>query len=373
MDRAAHHQESVNLMGNGNHIEFDWAVDAIVVGARHRKDLGDLTSLVESIDTHGLMQLITITPDGVLVCGARRLAAVKRLGWRTVHVWVRTGLSDRLAALMAERDENVSHKEYTKGELADLYAELKAEIAADAARRQQATQFGAGEHNPRWHGVGNLPTPSGEATGDSRHQAARMVGAGGGYKTLEKILKLRDIAANISLPATIREQAALAVAEIDAGAPVDGWFHKVSCLVAADDLEQTAVDDSEPVEVREEAERGLVMLRKLEAAEKMSAADLDRTAQEALQRVETARSGIQHRSQASCRRPGRKPARRLRSVKEFTWMWTEIADWPARFDPEAVAARLTVEQWTRFQQTMRAGQAFLDQVAQVRADLGLDT
>ena len=71
------------------YIELDRTVESIQVGHRHRKDMGDLDALISSIERDGLLQPITITPDGVLVCGARRLAAVRRLGWRTQWtVWL---------------------------------------------------------------------------------------------------------------------------------------------------------------------------------------------------------------------------------------------------------------------------------------------
>ena len=66
------------------HIELERAVDSIAVGRRHRTDLGDIDALAASIDRDGLLQPPTITPDGVLVCGARRMAAIKKLGWRRV-------------------------------------------------------------------------------------------------------------------------------------------------------------------------------------------------------------------------------------------------------------------------------------------------
>ena len=85
-------------------IQLDRAVDSLTVGKRHRTDLGDIETLAASIDRDGLLQPLTITIDGVLVCGARRLAAIKMLGWRTVSVWVRGGLSDRLGKLLAEQE-----------------------------------------------------------------------------------------------------------------------------------------------------------------------------------------------------------------------------------------------------------------------------
>jgi ParB family chromosome partitioning protein len=72
------------------HIELDRAVASIRVGQRHRRDLGDLNALVASIRREGLLQPITITPDGLLVCGARRLAAV-RLFWFNCFLWFWSG------------------------------------------------------------------------------------------------------------------------------------------------------------------------------------------------------------------------------------------------------------------------------------------
>ena len=61
------------------HIELDRTVESIQVGRRHRHDLGDLDALAASIERDGLLQPITITPDGLLVCGVRRLAAIRQL------------------------------------------------------------------------------------------------------------------------------------------------------------------------------------------------------------------------------------------------------------------------------------------------------
>ena len=131
----------MNAEDTSGYIELDRTVESITVGVRHRKDLGDLGPLAESIRRYGLLQPITITPDGLLVCGVRRLAAIKQLGWRTVNVWVRSGLSDRLGQLLAEQDDNMLHKPYTQLEAAGLYREIKQVMAEDAARRKFATQF----------------------------------------------------------------------------------------------------------------------------------------------------------------------------------------------------------------------------------------
>src|SRR3546814_2137606 len=115
----------------------DWSSDVCSSDlVRHRSDAErDLAPLMRSIERLGLLQPVTITPDGMLVCGHRRLAAVKQLGWPTLRVWVRTGVSDHLTQLLAEQDENTMHRPLSPLDAARLYRELNALLAEDAARR----------------------------------------------------------------------------------------------------------------------------------------------------------------------------------------------------------------------------------------------
>src|SRR4051794_21304580 len=108
------------------HIELERRVDSIIVGGRHRQHPEEgIEPLMASIKKLGLVQPVTITPDGFLVCGARRLEAVKRLGWRTLKVWVRSGISDELNRLLSQNDENEQRKPLTPLEQAALFRELK--------------------------------------------------------------------------------------------------------------------------------------------------------------------------------------------------------------------------------------------------------
>jgi ParB-like chromosome segregation protein Spo0J len=50
------------------------AIADIKVGKRHRRDLGDIAALAESIKAVGLLHPIVVQPDGKLIAGARRLA-----------------------------------------------------------------------------------------------------------------------------------------------------------------------------------------------------------------------------------------------------------------------------------------------------------
>ena len=55
-------------------------IDAVKLGDRHRRDLGDVNALVRSIQDIGLLHPIVITPDMELIAGARRLEAYRRIG-----------------------------------------------------------------------------------------------------------------------------------------------------------------------------------------------------------------------------------------------------------------------------------------------------
>ena len=361
-------------MAGNDHAELEWAVSAIQVGARHRKDLGDIDTLKASIDEHGLLQPLTITEDGILICGRRRLEAIRQLGWKKVNVWMRVGLSPKLSAMMAEREDQVNLKPYTITEMADMYEELKKEIAADAARRQQSTQFKPGhayqEHGvgnlptpleDEDHGVGNLPTPLGQATGDSRVQAASMVG-GAGYKTMEKVAAIRAIAADTTRPDQIREQAVDALQRIEVDEPVDPLFTALRVETRRDDLERIAADQTEPEAVREAAKSGVILMHKVTAAQG-NTLDLDQVSKAALDRVNTARKPDKPAPAPKQPKPV-KPV--MKTLKWFTWTWDELKDWTSHVDAAMVAAGLTDAQWEQFQHTITASVDFMHTIAGYR-------
>jgi len=47
-------------------------IDEIVVGERHRRDLGDIASLAANVAELGLLHPIVIRPDGTLIAAERR-------------------------------------------------------------------------------------------------------------------------------------------------------------------------------------------------------------------------------------------------------------------------------------------------------------
>lgn len=232
-------------------IELDRSVDTIMVGIRHRAELGDIDSLAESIKRCGLLQPITITLDGTLLCGARRLAAIKKLGWPTVKVWVRSGISGKLAHLLAEQDENVLHKPLTQLENTTLYREIRALIQEDAARRVEETQFSS-EYQPGKDGLGNFPRPS-EAVGDTRIQAAKMLPDAPSYKTMDKIAWIQNLATDNEQEPSVREQAEATLEQIEGGAAVHPLWEKLKQLTKDSAAARSAVAAALSAEALERA------------------------------------------------------------------------------------------------------------------------
>ena len=310
-------------------IELERTVASIQVGRRHRTELGDIDTLAASIDRDGLLQPITITPDGVLVCGARRLAAIQQLDWKTVNVWVRSGISDRLGHLLAEQDDNVLHKPLTQLEAAALYRELKQVMAEDAARRQAATQFST-QQQPGDNGAGKFPAPS-EHAGRASEQAARMIPGSASYKTLDKISYLQHIAEDPAQPDELRQQATSALERIDAGNPVDPLYR----------------------DIREQAD----------TARGDRDADLHQLAADALARIKTTtpkRRAPRPAPAADEGEPVRYP------VRAFVLTWSELADWWTHYDLDQLAAELTDEQIDSFLATVDGTSRFGKQLRAAR-------
>lgn len=82
---------------------------ADIIVKDRKRDASDITALAESIKEIGLINAITIRPDGTLNTGLNRLEACKSLGWEEIEVNI-TELAD-LDAELAEIDENLIRNE----------------------------------------------------------------------------------------------------------------------------------------------------------------------------------------------------------------------------------------------------------------------
>ena len=143
-------------------------------GGRHRKDMGDLDTLVQSIGEVGLLQPVAITAGGKLIAGLRRLHAAALLGWRTIPAYVVGGLGDALDLLKAENAENVCRKAFTPSEAVAVGRALE-ELERAKAKGRQKERKG----NQPGAKSGKLPD-----LGQARDRVAGAVGMSG--RTFQK-------------------------------------------------------------------------------------------------------------------------------------------------------------------------------------------
>ena len=153
----------------------DVRCDAIHIGERHRKDLGDLEVLAESIASEGLLQPIGITEENILVFGERRLRAFQDvlrrdiIPARVVHVRSITA---------GEYAENEIRKDFTSSERVAIGKALEAEIGD---RQGERTDIELPE---------NIPEV--ESGVETREFAAKKAGFGN-VKTYEHAKKVVDL------------------------------------------------------------------------------------------------------------------------------------------------------------------------------------
>ena len=94
----------------------------IRIGDRHRKDLGDLQALADSIERGRLLQPIGVTPGMELIWGHRRLLACRDvLGWESIPARIVQVPS----IAQGEHDENLLRKEFTPSERVALVSTLR--------------------------------------------------------------------------------------------------------------------------------------------------------------------------------------------------------------------------------------------------------
>jgi ParB family transcriptional regulator, chromosome partitioning protein len=326
------------MSDHDGHIELERRVDSITVGVRHRQHPEDgIEPLMTSIQKLGLLQPVTITPDGVLVCGARRLEAVKRLGWRSLKVWVRSGISDDLHRLLAQQDENEQRKPLTPLEQAALFRELRKLMAEDGARRQEASRFGADGPSGEVNGAAAAAAPA-RGHGDSRRQAAEAVTGKASYSLLEQISAIERVAADRNLPETVRKIAQAELEDIERGGDVKPAYFRV---LAAKEL--IAVDDT-PMPTGPVTDK-----------------ELETLANEALELVR------QGRVRGGTKSKTKKPGTTHRSLRAFILTWGDLDGWSRFYNPTEIAAQLKDGDWEMFEGVLAETIAFADEVRELRS------
>jgi N6-adenosine-specific RNA methylase IME4 len=118
-------------------------VGDIRIGDRHRKELHDIEALAQSIADVGLLHPVVVTPDGTLVAGQRRLAAVMMLGWADVPVTV----VDIDEIIMGEYAENTYREDFTPTEAVAIGRAIE-EREREKAKARQLAQLRQGDRAP---------------------------------------------------------------------------------------------------------------------------------------------------------------------------------------------------------------------------------
>lgn len=115
-------------------------IDSITVRTRLRTDYGDIASLAESITDNGLLHPLVIDQDNVLICGGRRLRALRQLEFAEVPVRRWTVLDDTHRKAI-ELAENIHRKDLTEIEksrdvvkAAELAREVDRETCPDSGQ-----------------------------------------------------------------------------------------------------------------------------------------------------------------------------------------------------------------------------------------------
>ena len=92
-------------------------ISQIKIGERIRSDSGDLESLVNSIQTVGLIHPISLNENNELLSGYRRLLACKKLGWEEIDAKIIQLDGKKLDQLHYEYHENIGRKNLSFGEV----------------------------------------------------------------------------------------------------------------------------------------------------------------------------------------------------------------------------------------------------------------
>lgn len=213
----------------GKNSVTDFPITEIHIGARCRKDVGDLSDLMESIESIGLLHPVVVRPDGHLVAGFRRIKAFEQLGRDSVPAHVVGNLKDAASMLIAERDENTCRKDFLHSEKFAL-GETLIGLAEDEAteRHREASSLG-GAKSRKGADKGGETCPSVKQRDETKRAKSVVAAATGtGRKTYEKIEAVCKAAE--SEP----EKYAPLVQEMDRTGKVDGAFKKLKVMKQAE-------------------------------------------------------------------------------------------------------------------------------------------
>jgi hypothetical protein len=196
-------------------------IDNIKIGKRHRKNLGNLDGLADSMGDIGLLHPVVVRSDDTLIAGARRLAAARKLDWVEIPVTV----IDIDKIVRGEHAENAHRKNLLPSEIDAIRRAMEPiEKAAAKARQRKHGGTAPGKHS------GKLSTSDG--VGKTRDKVGAFAGVSG--KTVEKI------AAIVEAAEAEPEKFGHLVEQMDRTGKVDGAYHRLKYLKAQEQFHKSA-------------------------------------------------------------------------------------------------------------------------------------
>jgi N6-adenosine-specific RNA methylase IME4 len=209
------------------------AIDSIVIGDRHRRDMGNIAGLAASIADVGLLQPVVVTSDGKLIAGERRVRAAQLLGWSNIAV----NLIDLDAVVRGEFAENFHRKAFTPSEMVAIAAAIEPIERAKAKERQlQGTRAG----------------PSEKFSEGSNGRALDNVAAVAGVSR-PTLIKAREV---IHAAEQDPDRFEAIKASMDATGKVDHAFRKVKNITRQRDLTKHTADGGTVADLKALADSG---------------------------------------------------------------------------------------------------------------------
>jgi ParB-like chromosome segregation protein Spo0J len=176
-------------------------ISTIKIGNRHRKVLGDVSGLANSIKSIGLLHPVVLGRDATLIAGKRRVAAYEALGRDTIPATVINGLDELDVVLQAERDENLQRLDLAPSEAVSIGMAIEALVSDEARLRQLSGKSADGEAGGRgrknlgpklsqgFSAKGRTSVVAARAAGMSRatYEKAKAITQSGDTKLIERM------------------------------------------------------------------------------------------------------------------------------------------------------------------------------------------
>jgi ParB family chromosome partitioning protein len=115
-------------------------VSDIIIKERVRIEIGDLSSLMQSMQDHGQLNPVTITRDNELIAGHRRLLSALELEWTYIDASIVDSCTEA-EKLQLELEENVHRKDFSPEELLAGYRRLE-KLTSPSITKRIANFFG---------------------------------------------------------------------------------------------------------------------------------------------------------------------------------------------------------------------------------------